>query len=130
MHQSFIDFVQVTPSEYIYVNPLPGQHSYLSHPPPPQPASHTHPAVEVILGDDALDPSGGRPHQRGGVQVVEFVEVQQARQVREHLVTDPEPHLRGGGQRGHGRVTVRSVQGGVVHILEKSFSVKLQTCCN
>ncbi len=50
---------------------------------------NTYAAVEVVFAYDLLDPLGGGPDKGCGVQVVQLVEVEEGREISEHLVPDP-----------------------------------------
>ena len=50
---------------------------------------NTYAAVEVVFAYDLLDPLRGGPDEGRGVQVVQLVEVEEGREISEHLVTDP-----------------------------------------
>ena len=54
---------------------------------------NTYVSFKVVFREDLLHSFGRRPDEWRGVQVVDFVEVEERGQVREHLVTDPVPGL-------------------------------------
>lgn len=54
---------------------------------------YTHASLEVVLGDELLAALGRGPDKRSAVQVVQFVEVEERRQIGEHLVADAVAHL-------------------------------------